>query len=941
MTSLNDLAGIWYQSSNAGSVIFGQVLATGSTAKAGFMGIQMMAWDNTEYFCLSANTARSGAKEVYNRIAGWAFDNDSIYRGTKNNTASGMTAASGSVTIGSNGIRGFKWRLEGTGAGAIAGGNISWDASGNVTFASTVSLNWTNAANTALASAKTYADTKKSEAIAAAATDATTKSNSAKTDSVLYCRGTGYNRVASRVLTVSGKSIYNTSSGRGLQLTAIKRTDLTVVTNVCYDVYADAAKRTELANALNALTDTVIVVLTSYDAIVIDTALATAMVRCGGSGVILTSRNPYALVGIPGTGKGGGIEVYSSDTATAPFAEISTKIVSGIPQGINSINARALSLTDNTITALGGTAYPKLTKIDSTGIYTGTLTATQITAGTINVARLDAASIKSGIINTDYVNGLTLNFVRGKIGGWTIGSDTITIGSIGAAGAMPIQIRSVSSGSGYVYSGQYKPYGITMTWHQNNNAGHFVFGQVMSAGNTVKTGFIGIQMLAWDNTEYFCLSANYTKVGGKEVYNRIASWAFDNDSIYRGTKNNSAGAYTAASGSVTIGSNGIRGFKWRLDSTGAGAVAAGNISWDAAGNVTFGSSVSLNWTNAANTALASAKTYADTKKTEALSAAATDATTKAEAAKELARAMAFGKMLYRDPVFYNGLNGTNVYNNSANGTVTITRTADSNAPNDSKQSLVIKNTGTSSPNCGGFHFSTATSYRKIFTTRIIAKIPAGRSIAYHSNSIGTGGTQKWLTTTSGTGDWCEYICKVSCGTAGFSSTHYFSMTGSVGTAATPVEWRVAYATVFDVTSTEKYTTTIDGNGIYTGTVRAGQVLVDSALVVGGSTYNGSISVRDAANTVKVTLDRTGIKAVGGTIGGWVIAATQISRNSVVLGADGTISNGTKWKLGNDGAGYVANGNVTWTAAGTVSITGTINATAGQIGGLLFTMTCSG
>ncbi|MDR1504010.1 MAG: gp58-like family protein, partial [Prevotella sp.] len=728
----------WYQNQNAGHIGLGQILASGSTARAGFMGIQMMAWDGTEYFCLSANTVKSGAKEVYNRIAGWAFDNTRIW---KNNVS---LSADGSITNGN------LWQINNNGSGRLANGNIVWDAAGNVTFGSSVSLNWTNAVTSA---------------------------------------------------------------------------------------------KTEIQNTIHA--------------------------------------------------------------------------------------------------ALGGPSYPKLTKIDSTGIYTGTLTAGQIATGTISAdriatnsitaAKLDAASIKSSIINTDYINGLSCTFVRGKIGGWTIGSDNISAGTF-ATGNIPIQVRSTSTGSGYVYSGQYKPYGLTMTWHQSSNAGHFVFGQVMSAGNAVKTGFIGIQMLAWDNTEYFCLSADSTKSGAKEIYNRIAGWTFDSDTIYRGTKNNSAGAYTAASGSVSIGSNGIRGFKWRLDSTGAGAVAGGNISWDAVGNVTFGSSVSLNWTNAANNALASAKTYADTKKTEAISAAVTDATTKSDAAKELAMAMASGKMLYRDPTFFNGNNSIVVYNNSGNGTVTITRTTDNNAPNDSKQVLVIKNTGTSSPNCGGFSWATATSYRKIFITKIIAKIPSGRNISYHSNSIGSGGTQKWLTPIAGAGDWCEYICKVSCGTSDFSMTHYFAITGAVGTTAAPVEWRIAYATVFDITSAEKYTTTIDANGIYTGTVKANQVLVDSALVVGGSAYNGSVSVRDAANTVKVTLDRNGITAVGGTIGSWIIASTQISKNSVILGADGTISNGTKWKLGNDGSGYVANGNVIWTATGAVTITGTVNATSGTIGG---------
>lgn len=78
------------------------------------------------------------------------------------------------------------------------------------------------------------------------------------------------------------------------------------------------------------------------------------------------------------------------------------------------------------------------------------------------------------------------------------------------------------------------------------------------------------------------------------VKGKIGGWTIDADSIFRGTKNNTANAFTAGAGSMTIGSNGIRGFKWNLESTGAGSVAGGNIKWDAAGNVTFGANVVLN-----------------------------------------------------------------------------------------------------------------------------------------------------------------------------------------------------------------------------------------------------------------------------------------------------------------------------------------------------------
>ncbi len=93
--------------------------------------------------------------------------------------------------------------------------------------------------------------------------------------------------------------------------------------------------------------------------------------------------------------------------------------------------------------------------------------------------------------------------------------------------------------------------------------------------------------------------------------------------------------------------------------------------------------------------------------------------------------------------------------------------------------------------------------------------------------------------------------------------------------------------------------------------------MDTDLVVGGSSYNGSISVRDAANNVKVTLNRAGITAVGGTIGGWSLNATQIYSGTVVLSKDGTIGNGNRWKLGADGSGYLANNNFAWNVSGSI------------------------
>ena len=483
----------------------------------------------------------------------------------------------------------------------------------------------------------------------------------------------------------------------------------------------------------------------------------------------------------------------------------------------------------------------KLTYIDANGIFTGQLSAnavsairidaSQITAGTIDTARLNAAEIRSDIINAAYISGLTCAFIRGTIGGWSIGATTLSNSHILLDSGKRVQLYY-------------------------NTDTDFGFYATDAAGN--------------------CLA----RFGSA---NQIAGWNIDTSRIYKN--------------SVALGADGsiANGAKWKLNNDGSGSLASGNISWDAAGNITFGAAVSLLWTDAANSALASAKAYADTKKAEAVNTAAADATTKSDAAKELARAMAFGKMLNRDPTFRTGNNGINVYNNAGNGTVSVTRMGGA-APNDSGYVLVVRTTGSATPGFGGFTFTTVAGYKKIFIVRLIAKIPQGRQIAWATNNIGTGGSSKWLTPTAGTGDWCEYIYKVECGTSSFSTTNFFYLSG--GAAATeeePIFWQLAYATVFDVTSSERYTTTIDANGIYTGTLTAAQV--NAVAIDAGSIRTGTLSAeRLAAGSIDASkLDAASIKSniintdyinglsctfVRGKIGGFTIGSDNMTVGSI-------------------------------------------------------------
>jgi len=193
---------------------------------------------------------------------------------------------------------------------------------------------------------KSQVDTAKS----AAQTYADTAINNGR----LYLRGTGDNRCVNSLIQLNGNYITNECS-RGLYLLVLNRSDLSTNYTAVYDILGTDSLQDTLATKLNSFDSSVIITLISFDWIAISHGtLISALENCGGSGVVISGdRIPYAFVGIPGIGKGAGIEVVTNNSSTAPYAEINTLIVNGIPQGIDT----SKTVIDSNAQSYANTAY--------------------------------------------------------------------------------------------------------------------------------------------------------------------------------------------------------------------------------------------------------------------------------------------------------------------------------------------------------------------------------------------------------------------------------------------------------------------------------------------------------------------------------------------------------------------------------------------------------
>lgn len=153
----------------------------------------------------------------------------------------------------------------------------------------------------------------------------------------------------------------------------------------------------------------------------------------------------------------------------------------------------------------------------------------------------------------------TIKTSGGSIAGWTIGVDSIYNGTIGINSLKKfIAIANVTS--------------------------------VQDTGNQLDwvKEYGGVAMYYISNADYGLIGyKNNEKVFSAGADNFIAGWHFDENAIWLGTKNNNINQHTSTAGGITIGTNGLRGFKWRLEGDGSGALAGGNITWDTLGNTSI------------------------------------------------------------------------------------------------------------------------------------------------------------------------------------------------------------------------------------------------------------------------------------------------------------------------------------------------------------------
>ena len=117
-------------------------------------------------------------------------------------------------------------------------------------------------------------------------------------------------------------------------------------------------------------------------------------------------------------------------------------------------------------------------------------------------------------------------------------------------------------------------------------------------GIYLRTNGESVELQGWSK-----INGSIQKIFGlsSDGISQIGAWTITDTALYKGNERNVSGTFTPSTGDITIGTNGIRGLKWRLDADGGGAIAGGKIAWDTNGNMTLDSTITLSWSQITDT----------------------------------------------------------------------------------------------------------------------------------------------------------------------------------------------------------------------------------------------------------------------------------------------------------------------------------------------------
>ena len=214
-------------------------------------------------------------------------------------------------------------------------------------------------------------------------------------------------------------------------------------------------------------------------------------------------------------------------------------------EGLYSANGKMQVLSDGSIRALGDT-HSAIWSINADGSAT-------FSRGNVNLNADGSAEFNGQITSTN-----------GEIGGWAIKESLLH--------CIPIALSSVDK---YIAVANVSHYPILDgKWNGNHFDWVKKYGGVAMYHKSLQDfGFV-----AYSNENKMVFSAGTT--------NSIAGWSFDESAIWIGNKNNNVGMYTHTSGSITIGTNGLRGFSWYIDTNGSASFVKGLVTFgDISGNI--------------------------------------------------------------------------------------------------------------------------------------------------------------------------------------------------------------------------------------------------------------------------------------------------------------------------------------------------------------------